>query len=74
MLTRRGLITGLASLLAAPAVVRASSLMPVKALPPEYTHEVWTIHKDWEPHQIIRMTYRVVVPTAEEYAAPAAAR
>lgn len=28
--TRRGLITGLASLIAAPALVRASSIMPVK--------------------------------------------
>lgn len=28
--SRRGLITGLVSLVAAPAVVRASSLMPVK--------------------------------------------
>ena len=32
-ITRRGLITGLATFLAAPAIVRASSLMPVKALP-----------------------------------------
>jgi hypothetical protein len=31
-LTRRGLITGLVSFVAAPAIVRASSLMPVKAL------------------------------------------
>ena len=31
MTTRRGLITGLVSLLAAPAIVRASNLMPVKA-------------------------------------------
>ena len=30
-ITRRGLITGLATLLAAPAIVRAGSLMPVKA-------------------------------------------
>ena len=30
-LTRRGLITGLVSFVAAPAIVRASSLMPVKA-------------------------------------------
>ena len=32
-LPRRSFITGLVSLLAAPAIVRASSLMPVKALP-----------------------------------------
>lgn len=31
MITRRGLITGLATFLAAPAIVRAGSLMPVKA-------------------------------------------
>lgn len=30
--TRRKLITGLVSLIAAPAIVRASSLMPVKAM------------------------------------------
>jgi hypothetical protein len=31
MTTRRGFITGLISLVAAPAIVRADSLMPVKA-------------------------------------------
>lgn len=30
--TRRGFITGLTSLLASPAIVRISSIMPVKAL------------------------------------------
>lgn len=34
MLSRRGLITGLISLAAAPAIVRASSLMPVKMILP----------------------------------------
>jgi hypothetical protein len=34
MLDRRSLITGLVSLVAAPAIVRASSLMPVKTLAP----------------------------------------
>jgi hypothetical protein len=33
--TRRGFITGLISLVAAPAIVRASSLMPVKLMEPE---------------------------------------
>lgn len=33
--TRRGFLFGAASLLAAPAIVRASSLMPVKAVPIE---------------------------------------
>lgn len=32
--SRRGFLTGLASVLAAPAVVRAASLMPVRALQP----------------------------------------
>lgn len=32
MINRRGLITGLISFIAAPAIVRASSLMPVKAM------------------------------------------
>ena len=45
-ISRRGLIGGFASLLAAPAIVRASSLMPVKVishsvpLPAEW-HGVW---------------------------------
>lgn len=42
MITRRGLITGMASLFVAPAIVRASSIMAIKPLPlvvePEY---VW---------------------------------
>jgi hypothetical protein len=33
MINRRGLITGLVSFIAAPAIVRAASLMPVKSLP-----------------------------------------
>lgn len=32
MINRRGLITGLISFMAAPAIVRAESLMPVKAI------------------------------------------
>lgn len=34
MLSRRGLITGLVSLVAAPAIVRGASLMPVKVMEP----------------------------------------
>ena len=34
ILSRRSLITGLASFIAAPAIVRASSIMPVKAWAP----------------------------------------
>lgn len=35
MIERRRLLTGLASLIAAPAIVRVASLMPVKPLAPE---------------------------------------
>ena len=35
-LSRRSLITGLVSLVASPAIVRAGSLMPVKAFDPEW--------------------------------------
>ena len=38
-LSRRSLITGLISLVAAPAIVRVSSLMPVKAMEPEAAFE-----------------------------------
>ena len=34
MTTRRGFLRGVASLLAAPAIVRVGSLMPVKAIEP----------------------------------------
>jgi len=36
MLNRRGLLLGLASSLAAPSIVRATSLMPIKAITPIY--------------------------------------
>lgn len=38
LLARRSFLTGLASALAAPAIVRAGSLMPVKALKPELVY------------------------------------
>lgn len=44
MINRRGLITGLISLAAAPAIVRASSLMPVKVMNNKITmHELMQI-------------------------------
>ena len=39
LLARRSFLTGLASALAAPAIVKASSLMPVKAL----KLDMWTL-------------------------------
>lgn len=41
-LSRRGLITGLVSLVAAPAIVRVASLMPVKVMEPTWQ----TFHLD----------------------------
>lgn len=38
MLNRRSLITGLISFVAAPAIVRAESLMPVRAVPAWLAH------------------------------------
>jgi hypothetical protein len=38
LISRRGLITGLAAFVAAPAIVRATSLMPVKS----FALEQWT--------------------------------
>jgi hypothetical protein len=42
MIARRSFITGLMSLVAAPAIVRAGSLMPVKVVEPK-----WMIDPDW---------------------------
>ena len=39
--SRRGFITGLASLVVAPAVVRVESLMPVKVMKPEFQEWLW---------------------------------
>lgn len=39
ILTRRSLVTGLGALIAAPAIVRYASLMPVKAMP-ALTYEI----------------------------------
>jgi hypothetical protein len=42
--TRRGLITGLISFVASPAIVRASSIMPIKPLPLiEFNNTEWKV-------------------------------
>jgi len=46
IITRRGLVGGLVGIIAAPAIVRASSLMPVKAIfPAEWEELAFTINK-----------------------------
>lgn len=59
MLSRRGLITGLASLLAAPAIVRAESLMPIKSVPAEWVRAATWV---WEgtPGGIISVHFKIV--------------
>ena len=44
MISRRSLITGLVSLVAAPAIVRVSSIMPVKSEKPELIVQFRTIN------------------------------
>lgn len=72
-LTRRGLLTGLVAFVAAPAIVRAGSLMPVKDF--RYTRyladyfvnsDEWTVRVDrsWEPLHLPKKWPRVI--TAEE--------
>lgn len=75
MLSRRGLLTGLASLLAAPAIVRASSLMPVKELSPD-PFEGWRVYK-WNDglsgDSFIKVSFRILQPTDAERTAIAKA-
>jgi len=65
LLTRRSLGGGLVSLVAAPAIVRASSLMPVKAVPdlasPVFVERVrawsgivWTEKTPYDPSHLGR--------------------
>jgi len=46
ILPRRRFLAGLATLFAAPAIVRASSLMPVKAMEAEGE---WIVYQTWFP-------------------------
>ncbi len=48
MISRRGLITGLVSFVAAPAIVKVSSLMPVKTI--EFVP--WC-PEDWTPYKSV---------------------
>jgi len=45
VITRRSLLSFIPALLAAPAIVRAASLMPVKALPVD-SGEMWWLEED----------------------------
>lgn len=62
MLTRRGLLGSLISFVAAPAIVRVASIMPVKAIAPtvdealtyEYVGEPW--------NELLAVTRKAFVP------------
>lgn len=57
MITRRGIITGLIGVISAPAIVRASSLMPVKTVwwptPPSFYKANWVIAQHETMHAIV---------------------
>lgn len=67
MISRRGLITGLASLLAAPAIVSASSLMPVKVMTPAVPPlpDGWVATTE---NLIIRVQFKMIEMTEQERA------
>lgn len=68
--SRRGLLLGIGSLLAAPAIVRASSLMPVKALAPELLRDPM---RDWVVAEaIMSLRIQFVAWTREDQAEVAA--
>lgn len=55
-LNRRSLITGLIGLgVAAPAIIRSASLMPVKVMEP--TPRLWTGQLAWMPADLATMTF-----------------
>lgn len=63
-LPRRSFITGLVSLLAAPAIVRTSSLMPVRALDSWHTEHV--IFGPYSTTDVLRFTIGIVHGNAAE--------
>jgi hypothetical protein len=60
MLNRRSLITGLISLVAAPAIVRPTSIMPIKALPS--AEDLDTLARKQPADYLIALTRQAFVP------------
>lgn len=58
LITRRGLVTGIAALVAAPAIVRVGSIMPVRSViePVRFAIDEWTT---------MQIKYRVIYDAAE---------
>ncbi len=62
-MNRRELITGLISLVTAPAIVRASSIMPVKVMTPivGFDRSDWLL-EDWQAFKIFYEEGRRILP------------
>ena len=54
IMPRRAFLSGMASLFAAPAVVKASNIMPVKVMPPELVVEKYAYHEVAVGYRITR--------------------
>lgn len=64
MIARRSFIAGMIGLVAAPAIVRAASLMPVRAFDPYYTRYLidYMIGTDQEVIRVDRALFPLIVP------------
>lgn len=65
---RRGFLLGAGGLLMAPALVRASSLMPVSAVPHYFNAGEWTIGDEYSGNITITLRnglWRVTMPEAD---------
>lgn len=54
IIPRRAFLSGMASLFAAPAVVKAANIMPVKVMPPELVGEKYAYHEVAVGYRITR--------------------
>jgi hypothetical protein len=67
MLDRRGFLVGLASVIAAPAIVRATSIMPVRAIVPIGRGHILYDSAAWEQLRLEHYTIREVFPPVIEF-------
>jgi hypothetical protein len=70
-MNRRKLITGLVSFIAAPAIVKVSSLMPIKAIDKianhlQFDEDGWTYrpYHYWKTYDFTRMAFNLDIPAA----------
>lgn len=73
MISRRGLLLGLASALAAPAIVHAGNLMPVKSVPifdpdaVEWIPSQWKVVEVDGSSRIFKITYKIIPVDASDW-------